>query len=77
MHVMFLFLVFHFFFINYMFQVAKSCFVPVLLGHAVDDDFIHPHHSERIYEAYVVNFLPLILSQVLDNSLTSKHMLFL
>ncbi|CAN6824702.1 unnamed protein product [Brassica oleracea] len=33
--------------------VAKSCFVPVLLGHAVDDDFIHPHHSERIYEAYV------------------------
>ncbi|XP_013736677.1 uncharacterized protein LOC106439721 isoform X1 [Brassica napus] len=34
-------------------KVAKSCFVPVLLGHAVDDDFIHPHHSERIYEAYV------------------------
>ncbi|CAN6985833.1 unnamed protein product [Brassica oleracea var. botrytis] len=33
--------------------VAKSCFVPVLLGHAIDDDFIHPHHSERIYEAYV------------------------
>ncbi|OVA20086.1 hypothetical protein BVC80_1665g49 [Macleaya cordata] len=34
-------------------KVAKSCFVPVLLGHAVDDDFIHPHHSDRIYEAYV------------------------
>ncbi|XP_018451004.2 uncharacterized protein LOC108822433 [Raphanus sativus] len=34
-------------------KVAKSCFVPVLLGHAIDDDFIHPHHSERIYEAYV------------------------
>ncbi|KAF8097649.1 hypothetical protein N665_0284s0016 [Sinapis alba] len=34
-------------------NVAKSCFVPVLLGHAIDDDFIHPHHSERIYEAYV------------------------
>ncbi|CAF2250784.1 unnamed protein product [Brassica napus] len=33
--------------------VAKSCFVPVLLGHAIDDDFIYPHHSERIYEAYV------------------------
>ncbi|KAG5390315.1 hypothetical protein IGI04_031856 [Brassica rapa subsp. trilocularis] len=33
--------------------VAKSCFVPVLFGHAIDDDFIHPHHSERIYEAYV------------------------
>ncbi|XP_013656782.2 uncharacterized protein LOC106361563 isoform X2 [Brassica napus] len=34
-------------------KVAKSCFVPVLLGHAIDDDFIYPHHSERIYEAYV------------------------
>ncbi|KAL0698639.1 hypothetical protein Bca4012_054761 [Brassica carinata] len=34
-------------------KVAKSCFVPVLFGHAIDDDFIHPHHSERIYEAYV------------------------
>ncbi|PWA69534.1 alpha/beta-Hydrolases superfamily protein [Artemisia annua] len=32
---------------------AKSSFVPVLFGHAVDDDFIHPHHSDRIYEAYV------------------------
>ncbi|CAH2079206.1 unnamed protein product [Thlaspi arvense] len=34
-------------------KVAKSCFVPVLFGHAIDDDFIHPHHSERIYEAYI------------------------
>ncbi|KAJ4968445.1 hypothetical protein NE237_015146 [Protea cynaroides] len=34
-------------------KVAKSCFVPVLLGHAVDDDFILPHHSDQIYEAYV------------------------
>ncbi|XWS13579.1 hypothetical protein CRYUN_Cryun36dG0049000 [Craigia yunnanensis] len=34
-------------------KVAKSCFVPVLFGHAVDDDFIHPHHSDRIFEAYV------------------------
>ncbi|KAJ8622615.1 hypothetical protein MRB53_031144 [Persea americana] len=34
-------------------QVAKSCFVPVLLGHAIDDDFIRPHHSDRIYDAYV------------------------
>ncbi|GJU51177.1 alpha/beta hydrolases superfamily protein [Tanacetum coccineum] len=32
---------------------AKSSFVPVLFGHAVDDDFIHPHHSDRIYEAYM------------------------
>lgn len=34
-------------------KVAKSCFVPVLLGHAIDDDFIQPHHSERIFDAYV------------------------
>ncbi|KAL8235194.1 hypothetical protein R6Q59_021294 [Mikania micrantha] len=34
-------------------KVAKSSFVPVLFGHAGDDDFIHPHHSDRIYEAYM------------------------
>lgn len=34
-------------------KVAKSSFVPVLFGHAVEDDFIQPHHSDRIYEAYV------------------------
>ncbi|KAL7588533.1 hypothetical protein Lser_V15G39675 [Lactuca serriola] len=34
-------------------KVAKSSFVPVLFGHAVDDDFIQPHHSDRIYEAYM------------------------
>ncbi|CAF1965837.1 unnamed protein product [Brassica oleracea var. botrytis] len=33
--------------------VAKSSFVPVLFGHALDDDFIRPHHSDLIYEAYV------------------------
>ncbi|CAN6924841.1 unnamed protein product [Brassica oleracea] len=33
--------------------VAKSSFVPVLFGHALNDDFIRPHHSDRIYEAYV------------------------
>ncbi|CAN8268667.1 unnamed protein product [Cochlearia groenlandica] len=33
-------------------KVAKSSFVPVLFGHALDDDFIRPHHSDRIYEAY-------------------------
>lgn len=36
-------------------QVAKSSFVPVLFGHAVDDDFINPHHSDRIFEAYAVS----------------------
>jgi len=36
-------------------QVAKSCFVPALLGHAIEDDFIRPHHSDRILEAYKVN----------------------
>ncbi|PHU30547.1 hypothetical protein BC332_02640 [Capsicum chinense] len=34
-------------------KVAKSCFVPVLLGHAVDDDFIQPHHSDHVFEAYM------------------------
>ncbi|KAJ7954977.1 Alpha/beta-Hydrolases superfamily protein [Quillaja saponaria] len=34
-------------------KVAKSCFVPVLLGHAIDDDFIRPHHSDRIFDAYM------------------------
>ncbi|KAG6664400.1 hypothetical protein I3843_02G077600 [Carya illinoinensis] len=34
-------------------KVANSCFVPVLLGHAIDDDFICPHHSDRIFEAYM------------------------
>ncbi|XP_020578180.1 uncharacterized protein LOC110023215 [Phalaenopsis equestris] len=33
-------------------QPAKCCFVPALLGHATDDDFIQPHHSDRIYDAY-------------------------
>ncbi|MQL72399.1 hypothetical protein Taro_004733 [Colocasia esculenta] len=33
-------------------QVAKCCFVPALFGHATDDDFIQPHHSDRIYDAY-------------------------
>ncbi|KAG0481203.1 hypothetical protein HPP92_012061 [Vanilla planifolia] len=33
-------------------QPAKCCFVPVLIGHATDDDFIQPHHSDRIYDAY-------------------------
>ncbi|KAF7813735.1 Alpha/beta hydrolase fold-5 [Senna tora] len=34
-------------------KVAKCCFVPALLGHAIDDDFIRPHHSDRIFEAYM------------------------
>lgn len=34
-------------------KVAKSSFVPVLFGHAIEDDFIQPHHSDRIYDAYV------------------------
>ncbi|KAI9128841.1 hypothetical protein K1719_000324 [Acacia pycnantha] len=34
-------------------KVAKSCFVPALLGHAIDDDFIQPHHSDRIFDAYM------------------------
>ncbi|XP_022722237.1 uncharacterized protein LOC111279557 [Durio zibethinus] len=34
-------------------KVVNSCFVPVLFGHAVGDDFIRPHHSDRIFEAYL------------------------
>ncbi|XP_042050482.1 uncharacterized protein LOC121795892 [Salvia splendens] len=34
-------------------KVAKSCFVPVLFGHAIEDDFIQPHHSDRVFDAYV------------------------
>ncbi|KAL5782455.1 hypothetical protein ACOSP7_007484 [Xanthoceras sorbifolium] len=34
-------------------KAANCCFVPALFGHAVDDDFILPHHSDRIFEAYV------------------------
>ncbi|XP_051152814.1 uncharacterized protein LOC127266575 [Andrographis paniculata] len=33
-------------------KVAKYCFVPALFGHATDDDFIQPHHSDRIFDAY-------------------------
>ncbi|KAK9699467.1 hypothetical protein RND81_08G175500 [Saponaria officinalis] len=34
-------------------KVAKCSFVPVLFGHAIDDDFIQPHHSERIFDVYM------------------------
>ncbi|KXG39328.1 uncharacterized protein LOC8080807 isoform X1 [Sorghum bicolor] len=34
-------------------QVAKRCFVPALFGHATEDDFILPHHSDKIYESYI------------------------
>jgi len=34
-------------------KVATSSFVPALFGHGVADDFIHPHHSDRIYDSYM------------------------
>ncbi|KAH9616455.1 hypothetical protein KSS87_006769 [Heliosperma pusillum] len=34
-------------------KVAKKSFVPVLFGHAIEDDFIQPHHSERIFDVYM------------------------
>jgi hypothetical protein len=37
-------------------QVAKRCFVPALFGHGTEDDFILPHHSDKICESYVVSF---------------------
>ncbi|KAG6432205.1 hypothetical protein SASPL_103779 [Salvia splendens] len=39
-------------------KVAKSSFVPVLFGHAIEDDFIQPHHSDRVFDAYVVIIPP-------------------
>lgn len=31
---------------------ARGCAVPLLLGHAKDDDFIRIHHSETVLAAY-------------------------
>lgn len=33
-------------------QFAPKSFIPVLFGHASEDIFIQPHHSDRIYKAY-------------------------
>ncbi|KAG0631454.1 hypothetical protein M758_1G254700 [Ceratodon purpureus] len=33
-------------------QVAKKSFIPALFGHATDDVFIQPHHSDLIFKAY-------------------------
>eukprot|EP00249_Psilotum_nudum_P010549 c22609_g1_i2 orf=465-1910(-) len=34
-------------------QVATKSFIPALFGHATEDSFIQPHHSDRIHAAYV------------------------
>ncbi|THF98457.1 hypothetical protein TEA_006720 [Camellia sinensis var. sinensis] len=34
-------------------QVAPKTFIPALFGHANDDKFIQPHHSDRIFKSYV------------------------
>ncbi|KAG0620245.1 hypothetical protein M758_4G201300 [Ceratodon purpureus] len=33
-------------------QVAKKSFIPALFGHATEDAFIQPHHSDLIFKAY-------------------------
>jgi len=33
-------------------QVAKKSFIPALFGHATEDVFIQPHHSDLIFKAY-------------------------
>ncbi|GFS45672.1 alpha/beta-Hydrolases superfamily protein [Actinidia rufa] len=33
-------------------QVAPKTFMPALFGHANDDKFIQPHHSDLIYQSY-------------------------
>lgn len=34
-------------------QIAKKSFIPALFGHATEDSFIQPHHSDVIYKAYM------------------------
>lgn len=36
-------------------QVAKKAHIPALFGHATDDAFIQPHHSDLIFKAYTVS----------------------
>ena len=31
---------------------ADKCFIPALFAHGVEDDFIAPHHSEKLHEKY-------------------------
>ncbi|KAH7546970.1 hypothetical protein FEM48_Zijuj01G0257500 [Ziziphus jujuba var. spinosa] len=33
-------------------QVSPKTFIPALFGHAKDDKFIQPHHSDLIYKSY-------------------------
>ncbi|KAI9102995.1 hypothetical protein K1719_023434 [Acacia pycnantha] len=60
-------------------MVAKCCFVPALLGHVIDDDFIRPHHADHIFEAYMIPNhvavkIALELKKVLiDNSLLDVY----
>lgn len=35
-------------------QVSPKTFIPALFGHAKDDKFIQPNHSELIYNSYAV-----------------------
>ncbi|XP_058114568.1 uncharacterized protein LOC131257752 [Magnolia sinica] len=33
-------------------QVAPKTFIPALFGHAKEDTFVNPHHSDRIFNSY-------------------------
>lgn len=35
-------------------QVAPKTFIPALFGHATEDIFIQPHHSDSIFNLYAV-----------------------
>jgi hypothetical protein len=35
-------------------QFAPKTFIPVLFGHASNDMFIQPHHTDRIHQLYAV-----------------------
>lgn len=34
--------------------MAPKTYIPALFGHAKDDKFIQPHHSDLIYKSYAV-----------------------
>lgn len=58
------------------FQVAKKSFIPALFGHATEDAFIQPHHSDLIFKAYSVSLTSNTLYHVLLYSF-SKDVLFI
>lgn len=38
-------------------QAATKSFIPALFGHATEDVFIQPHHSDDLYKNYSVGLM--------------------